>query len=329
MGILKTRFRMRHLLLTIAIAMIALACSQNTPDATIATQPSLENCRIFKHEMGETCVPVNPQRIVALSPEHHLDPLIALGIKPIGFASYDIADKEKSGLFGASLDAVAGAKNVGNAYQPSLEKILTLKPDLILDCCGTSNYKLLSAIAPTVVVPIAYYDNLPANKAIFKDNLRYTAKLLGREAKAEEVLNRYQKRIHELKKRLGNQLQQLEIAVIFYRDDTIYTISDRATLVPSIFNDIGLRYKFLSRSGDLEPSLSIEAISEFDADILFIVNAAEKPASFYFQHPIFSQLKAVKNNRAYVVDREIWGAQGILGANKLLDDLFKYLVDKP
>jgi iron complex transport system substrate-binding protein len=266
MGILKTRFRMRHLLLTIAIAMIALACSHK-PDATIVKQPSLENCRIFKHEMGETCVPVNPQRIVALAPEHNLDPLIALGIKPVGFTSYDIADKEKPGLFGASLDAVAGAENVGNVYQPSLEKILMLKPDLILTCCKAPDYELLSAIAPTVVVPMTY-GNEAADRAFNKETLRYTAKILGHEAKAEEVLGRYYKRIDELKKRLGKQLQQLEVAVIFYRDDTIYTISDRGTLVPSVFNDIGLRYKFLSRSGDLEPSLSIEAISEFDADIL-------------------------------------------------------------
>jgi iron complex transport system substrate-binding protein len=55
------------------------------------------------------------------------------------------------------------------------------------------------------------------------------------------------------------------------------------------------------------------------------VNAAERPASFYFQHPMFSNLKVVKNNRAYVVDQEVWSAQGILGANKLLDDLFQYL----
>jgi iron complex transport system substrate-binding protein len=323
MGILKTRFRMRHLLLTIAIAMIALACSHK-PDATIVKQPSLENCRIFKHEMGETCVPVNPQQIVALAPEHNLDPLIALGIKPVGFTSYDIADKEKPGLFGASLDAVAGAENVGNVYQPSLEKILMLKPDLILTCCKAPDYELLSAIAPTVVVPIDY-NNLAANKAIFKDNLQYTAKLLDREAKAEEVLNQYQKRIDELKKRLGNQLQQLEIAVIFYRDDIIYTISDRATLVPVVFNEIGLRYKFLSRDGDLEPPISIEVMSDYDADVLFIVNVAEKPSSFYFQHPIFSQLKAVKNNQTYLVEQETWSAEGMLGANKLLDDLFQYL----
>ena len=79
------------------------------------------------------------------------------------------------------------------------------------------------------------------------------------------------------------------------------------------------------RDGDLEPKLSIEEISKYDADVLFIVNVAERQPSYYFQHPMFSSLKAVKNNRAYVVDQETWSAQGILGVNKILDDLFKYL----
>ncbi|NJK51478.1 hypothetical protein HC931_28370 [Candidatus Gracilibacteria bacterium] len=59
--------------------------------------------------------------------------------------------------------------------------------------------------------------------------------------------------------------------------------------------------------------------------MLFIVDNAEKPFSFYLQHPLVGSLNVVKNHRAYVVDPETWSAQGITGANKILDDLFKYL----
>ncbi|MDM9384971.1 ABC transporter substrate-binding protein [Chlorogloeopsis sp. ULAP01] len=126
--------------------------------------------------------------------------------------------------------------------------------------------------------------------------------MLDRETKAEEVLSQYQKRIEELKKRLGNKLQQIEISVIFCDDNFIWTISNKEnSLIPSILNDIGLRYKFLSRGRDAK--LSIETISEYDADILFIVDVGEKTSSFYFQNSMFSSLKAVKNNRAYVVSQ--------------------------
>ncbi|MBW4617902.1 MAG: iron-siderophore ABC transporter substrate-binding protein [Cyanosarcina radialis HA8281-LM2] len=323
--------RLIKLFLLIAFSCLFItACYQPVIQSPhLSSKPAVE-CRVIQHALGETCVPLNPQRIVALNPERNLDALIAFGIKPIGYTGYDMPNKGKPGLFGASLDAVAGAEYVGNAYQPDLEKILKLKPDLILDCCQPPHYELLSTIAPTVPVPDPYWDEdnslyKSTDRAFYKENLRYHARLLNQEAKAEEVLNQYYQRVNQLKQRLGNQLQQLEISVIFFTEGGIFTITDRIrTLPPAIFNDVGLRYKFLSQGRDLKPSVSIETIDEFDSDILFIVDYAERPSS-YFQHPMFKSLKVVKNNRAYVVDPETWGAQGILGANRILDDLFKYL----
>jgi len=320
------------LLIAFSFLLITACYQPGTQTPQLSLKPAVE-CRVIQHALSETCVPLNPQRIVALNPERNLDALIAFGIKPIGYTGYDIPNTGKSGLFGASLDAVAGAEYVGNAYEPSIEKILKLKPDLILTCCNPPNYQLLSTIAATVPVPDPYWDEdnsdnslyKSTDQAYFKENLRYHGRLLNQEAKAEELLNQYYQRVNELKKRLGNQLQQLEISVIFFTEGGIFTITDRIrTLPPAIFNDVGLRYKFLSQGRDLKPSLSIETIDEFDTDILFIVDYAERPSS-YFQHPMFKSLKAVKNNRAFVVDPETWGAQGILGANKILDDLFKYL----
>jgi iron complex transport system substrate-binding protein len=205
-----------------------------------------------------------------------------------------------------------------------------LKPDLILFTLNEHLYKPLSAIAPTVAVPSTFSDLVSGSQAYFKVTLRYIAKLLSQETKAEKVLDEYQKRVDQLKRQLENQLEKLEIAVIFYDEGSIHTITNHMnSLAPSIFNEVGLRYKFSPFNGDYRPPLSLETISEYDADILFIVNVAERPSSFYFQHPMFSSLKAVKNDRAYVVNQEIWNAQGILGANKILDDLFKYLVDQP
>jgi iron complex transport system substrate-binding protein len=312
--------------MTVSLLLIA-ACSQpGSQKPHLSLKPSVE-CRTIQHEFGETCVPLKPQRIVALSPETTLDPLIALGIQPVGFTSYYSAEKGEEVLYGVSFDQISGADNVGNVYQPSLEKILKLKPDLILSCCDEHLYEPLSAIAPTVAVPAPY--NAPANKAYFKENLRYVARVIGEETKAEEVLNQYQEQIEQLKQRLGNQLQTIEIAVLFYRDADFWTLSGKNNeLVTNVFNDIGLRYQFLPHGGR-NVKLSIEAIGEFDADILFIADASGKAPSFYFQNPLIKNLEAVKKGRAYIVNQEAWDTQGISGANQVLDDLFKYLVDQP
>ncbi|NJP22503.1 MAG: ABC transporter substrate-binding protein [Hydrococcus sp. CRU_1_1] len=109
MGVLRTRFQIRYLLLAIAISTVLVACNFNLSNTIIAAKPALEDCRIVKHEMGETCVPMNPQRIVALSPEHNLDPLAALDIKPVGYTSYVMKRDKRGGLFGASWNDVLGA----------------------------------------------------------------------------------------------------------------------------------------------------------------------------------------------------------------------------
>nr|RNJ66435.1 MAG: iron-siderophore ABC transporter substrate-binding protein [Leptolyngbya sp. IPPAS B-1204] len=248
----------------------------------------------------------------------NLDPLIALGIKPIGYTS-DIG-RGREIIASVSIDDVKGATNVGKSDQPSLEKVLQLKPDLIL-ATDHHPYQLLSAIAPTVPVPPNF--ETPANEAFFKEALRYVARVIGKETKAEEVLNQYQHRIEELQQRLGNQLEQIEVSLIYYSNGYVYKPEKGHDAGTDVLIDTGLRYK-------LPPSgvpFSIETIEEYDADILFIVSFEQRSLSFFLQHPIFSHLKAVKTNRAYLVSQERWDTRGILGANQILDDLFKYLLE--
>jgi iron complex transport system substrate-binding protein len=324
----KQCYRLAQSLLLMALSFILItACQQPTVQTTHHASRTASECRIIQHTLGETCVPLNPQRIIALHPELTLDPLIALGIKPIGFASHNGSGEEV--LLGVSFDEVEGAENVGNASKPSVEKILTLKPDLILTRDYSNDdqqYRLLSEIAPTVSVPNEshFSPEEMESKPWFKENLQFVAKVLGQEAKAEEVLRQYQNRIEVLKNRLENQLHQIEISVIFYGEGYIWTITKGGYPISHILDDVGLRYKSVPYG---EWNLSIETISEYDSDILFIVDVDRKGASFYLQNPMFRNLEVVKNNRAYVVSQENWRSVGMSGANKTLDDLFKYLLE--
>jgi iron complex transport system substrate-binding protein len=47
-----------------------------------------------------------------------------------------------------------------------------------------------------------------------------------------------------------------------------------------------------------------------------------KPKSFFLQNPLIASLNAVKNNRAYFVETYKWHPGGILGLNRMLDDIF-------
>ncbi|MCU0527806.1 MAG: ABC transporter substrate-binding protein [Elainella sp. Prado103] len=128
-------------------------------------------CRVIQHPLGKTCVPVEPKRIVALDPGYILDPLLSLGIKPIGTT----ADYWRGRTYwgGLSPEEVEGIEIVGQPNQPSLEKLLIVKPDLILGLTDSEqSYSQLSAIAPTVLI-----DSSEMLRHSFKKHLRIIAQV--------------------------------------------------------------------------------------------------------------------------------------------------------
>jgi iron complex transport system substrate-binding protein len=76
-------------------------------------------------------------------------------------------------------------------------------------------------------------------------------------------------------------------------------------------------------------AISIELLPKYDADFLFVVVVYERDsknlrALSFLKQPIWSNLKAVQNKQIYAVQ---WaGIGGTIGANRVIDDLYKYLV---
>jgi iron complex transport system substrate-binding protein len=302
------------LLITFSLLLIT-ACNQSAIWESGISQAKLSECRVVQHKLGEICIPVELQRIITLDTRFLTDPLLALGIKPIGIAVHD--DRGDVDLTGLTSDDIKGIEKVGNVDQPSLEMILKLKPDLILamDFAHEKIYEQLSGIAPTILV------DWKKNNS-FKVNLRYLAQILEREAQAERILSRYQARLEELREKLSRKPQEIEVTVLAYYGGE-FAITSSYHTSHEVFSDIGLINKIAP--GDGANMISLEVLSQYDADVLFIMNYDGKPKSFFLENPLIASLNAVKNNRVYFVDAEKWSANGPLGVNRMLDDLFEYL----
>jgi iron complex transport system substrate-binding protein len=319
----------RHLkvfLLGIFTIVLLLACHSNFSQNAIRgnnilpTSPLPVATKVVKHALGETIIPVKPQRIIVLNDIGLLDPVLSLGVKPIGTVSFF---PEYDFLFrGVTNDEAADIEIIGTGNQPNLERVLKLKPDLILMReYQKSLYKKLSAIAPTVAI------DLPGMNYSFKTNLRVIAQVLGKSEKAEEVIDQYNERVKQLQLLMGEHLQKIEISVInLFSESIIGTYSDNETY-NQVFQDIGIRLiPVLANQKEGTLVSSIEVLNKYDADILFVMSESKEAAQSFRQNPLLSTLKAAKNNRVYEVQQDRWWTFGFLGVNKLLDDLFKYLV---
>ncbi|WP_414530496.1 iron-siderophore ABC transporter substrate-binding protein [Nodularia chucula] len=308
--------------ITVTILAIA-ACHSNTSQLKMQPSSKMRSpiaTQVVDHALGKVEIPVAPQRVIVLHDMLILDSVLALGVKPIGSA-YSPYDGER--FRGIPPELVVDIPTVGNIGQPSIEAILALKPDLILGTHFQKNYyELLSEIAPTILI-----NHLELQD--FKERLRYIAHVLGKSDQAEELLVVYQERIKKLRQQLGEKLEKITVSVIALEGQNIYTYRTDFTLASQLINDIGLSRPLIQQNQKESHLISsIEMLHSHDADVLFVDDYEKsntEPLSF-LKKQIWSTLKAFQKKQIYEVD---WGVGGPFGANRIIDDLFKYLVNTP
>ncbi|MEH2109211.1 iron-siderophore ABC transporter substrate-binding protein [Nostoc sp.] len=313
-------------MLSLLIIAIASACNSAAIErgTTPASKASQASCRIVKHAMGETCIPHNPQRIVALWMGTFRSAL-ALGIKPIA-TTQNLGEPFPEYLQGKA----DGVESVGTYNQPSLEKILLLKPDLILSMTRShfqNIYTQLSNIAPTVVI------NVSAPPPTWQKHLEDVANIFDKQQQEKQVIENYWQRIEQLKQALGDRRHHLQVSFVslYPGFGEIYTYGKKFS-TSIVLNDIGLQ-RPPAQSGDFfwgTGKISYERLSEIDGDVLFLSmrreKAYEEALEKLQQSPLWQKLKVVQRNQVYLVDLDRWYAFDVLAMNAVIDDLFKYLV---
>jgi iron complex transport system substrate-binding protein len=267
--------------------------------------------------MGETCVPLSPQRVITLD---SVGNALALGTIPVGsWIDPQILSYPK--------DDITAITHIFSAGEPNLEKILTLKPDLIL---GSSYqkaiYNQLTRIAPTVLAK--YQTNEDWKQVLIKQ-----AEALGKREDAKQLMVDYDARLKRFRAQMGDRLQQIQISVvrIYPEGFVLYTNDGFAS---TILQDAGLSYPSVH---DQHKNLLIskERIQDIDADIVLIWSYSNNPTieqtiqstlKNLKNDPLWLQLRAVYRGKVYDVP-SYWIGDSILEANAVIDDLFKYLAE--
>ncbi len=319
-GILKYLSSYLLALVTLIICLVS-ACDNNVssnPVSDSSLRPS--DCRIVDHAMGETCVPLNPQRVVTIDP-FSLENVLAFGVQPVGVAASSDWLEERNYLH----NRLSGIEVVGDFTQPSLEKILALKPDLILGLTEDKQiYPQLMQIAPTVLF------NFESSRQ-WKDILMHNAETLAMTDVANQLMVAYNNRLADFKAQMDTRLQRLQVSIIRIYPNTI-SIYSRDSFVGSIIEDAGLaRPPVQNQPGQLD--ISKESLQIADGDVIFLWSnefgqtqqEVDTKITNLKADPLWQQLNAVQQGRVYEVPN-YWIGYSILTANVVIDDLFKYLV---
>ena len=304
--------------------MLTVACSLSNSDNPESFVQSANNCRIVKHSMGETCIPQNPKRVVTIF-HGILGNALSLGVKPIASSVLDMQNP-----FPAYLkNQVDGIEQLGYQYEPNLERILKLKPDLILVWENIQAiYPLLAKISPTAVVPWR-------GSVAWREHIEFVAKALGKEKEVQQGWKHYYQRVNELKVALGTQYQDKEISVFSPTSQWGFFVDAKNSFSGSILNDLGLKRPKLQDvniSSGYITFTSEEELEIINGDIMFVTVDREEDRKAFekiIQKPLGKKLKAVQQGHVYYVNGLPWLSSNFLAADVVLDDIEKYLVNTP
>ncbi|GLF94979.1 ABC transporter substrate-binding protein [Streptomyces yaizuensis] len=258
----------------------------------------------------------------------YAEELVALGVPPVGNA-----DNEGYGTWitakGAALpDSVT---DVGGRNEPSLEKIRSLKPDLIVidNERSKANLKALQDIAPVVAFT---YTTQPQLETM-KKNFTELAKAVGKEDKATEVNGQIDAKAADLKARLekaGKGGLTYTVAQGFTANGTssARVLTDDA-ITPQVLNLAGLKNGWTGK-GDAwgMTTVGVEGLTKVNADSTFLYVAALKDNPFtgaFADNAVWKGLKFVKEDRVLPLDPGTWLFGGPLSALHVLDETGKAL----
>ncbi|MER0239574.1 iron-siderophore ABC transporter substrate-binding protein [Fulvimarina sp. MAC8] len=268
------------------------------------------------------CIPADPQRIVVLDPLLTIGMMQEMDVPVAGVSFLGIQDDD---LRKAVEDS--GTVDLGHPAEPSLERIVALKPDLIIGAAylNLPIYEKISTLAPTVLI-----DTLD-----WKEHYRVLADMVGKSEVAETSLQTYEERAAQLKEKLPDTtVSVLRIAPGRFQ---VYLDSPVAYAPYAVLQDVGIKrsdYETTPKE-EVVKRPTWEELSQLDGDILFyvVVSGYEQGPDDALEeetlaNPLWQTLPAVKAGHAYRVGRPTWmGFHGVESAFRVLDDVEEYVLN--
>jgi len=221
-------------MMLLCTSLILSACQAGnqaeTPASQLGTASAAKDIgtgetRIYKHLKGETEIPAKPRRVISL---FHLGELMALGAKPVGATTFILKNPLLSGI--------SDIEDVG--VPPNLEKMLALKPDLIVTTepfaeAVEGGYEALSRVAPTIVVE--QYNDPIKDVEMFGD-------ILGKQEEARQWNEKFAVKIAEYKEKIRPHVGADEtFSILNVRSGAIFIYGDTNMGGNIIYKYLGLK----------------------------------------------------------------------------------------
>ncbi|OUQ87287.1 ABC transporter substrate-binding protein [Brevibacillus brevis] len=252
--------------------------------------------RTIKHAMGEVTLEKKPERVASVD-IMGTDYFLVLDFAPIVSEGFE-STKSKSPIFAKYAEGKT-VKDLGG--KTNLETLLEMEPEVIvMTSTGKgSRFEEFNKMADSIVIDFS----VDAPTRLMK-----IAEVIGKEDKAKQVLADFDKLKSEAKAAADKHKGETVLFLVSNGKD--FTVMHPKNF-PIYYEEVGLTpIAGLPEDGKIGGRIGIEALSELAPDHIFIAEnrrsaKAEEPEGLihiWKDHPVWKNLKAVKNNHVYKMD---------------------------
>lgn len=267
----------------LSIILVLAACGGTKTDESAKKKSGTIT---YQSENGKIKVPANPKRVVVLS--SYTGDALKLGVPVVGADSWSMNNPNFD----------KGLKNAKEVSDEDIEKIIALKPDLILGLSTAKNQDKLKKIAPLVTFTYGKNNYLDQHIEI--------GKVLNKEKEARAWVSDFKKRAaktgKEIKAKIG---ADTTVSVAESFEKQIYVFGDswgRGTEV--LYQAMGLKMpesvkKAAAKAGYY--AVSTEQLANYTGDYM-VLSRYEKAENAFMKTNAYKEIPAVKNDHVLQVD---------------------------
>ncbi|WP_299036370.1 siderophore ABC transporter substrate-binding protein [uncultured Pseudokineococcus sp.] len=292
-----------------AAAVLALSACGGTEQATSAGAASTTSSDaagtsaapetvVVEHAQGETEVPVDPETVVVFD----------LGVlSTLDVLDAEVAGVPESGALAEQMPDYAGATTVGSLFEPDVEAVAALEPDLIVVAARSAeSLPALEGIAPTIDLTVDQTDFL----ASARERIETLGTIFGEEelvAERLEALDALAAETSEAAADAGTGLVVMTSA----GEVSAYGPGSRFGLVHSAMG-VTPADEGLSPEASHGDAVSFEHLADTDPDHLFVldrdaaIGQEATPAAQVLDNPLVAGTTAAQSDDIHYLDSFAW-----------------------
>lgn len=206
-------------------------------------------------------------------------------------------------------DLPQDAVNLGGTKSLSLELLLASEPDFVIASSNSTQHMEWKETLEAAGIPTAYFD--VSDFADYLRMLKICTDLTGKPENYEKYGREPEKKIHEILER-NHQRPEHKVLLLRASAAKVRAKNNRNNVMGEMLEQFHCS-NIADHDSTLLDDLNIEHIFLEDPEMIFVVEVGDDAAgvrksieTLFKENPLWQELSAVKNNRVYFMDKQLF-----------------------